>query len=62
MLTYQTQEAINYQRRRSILGAITKSDNKATVKDEYAEEVKNTESMLLGKQFQKVWEKEQIGS
>ena len=55
----QTQGAINFQRRRSILGAITKSDNKAKsmITEEYVGELEDTESMLFGKQFQKKLEK-----
>ena len=56
----QAQGAIIFQRRRTILGAITKSDNKAKnmIKEEYAEELETTEdNMLFGKHFQKNLEK-----
>ena len=56
----QAQGAIIFQRQRTILGAITKSDNKAKnmIKEEYAEELETTEdNMLFGKHFQKKLEK-----
>ena len=53
ILLGQAQGAINFQRRRSILGAITKSDSKAKpmIKEEFSKELERSEESLFGKEF-----------
>ena len=55
VLLRQAQGAINFQRRCSILGAITKSDSKAKtmIKDEFVEELEKSGELLFGKDFEK---------
>ena len=55
VLLGQAQGAINFQRRRSILGAITKRDSKAKtmIKDEFVEELEKSGELLFGKDFEK---------